>query len=149
MPSLAINKQARREHELLDKYEAGIVLSGPEVKSARLGHVKLQGTYITIARGELHLVGAHIGKYAPAGPQPSYEPTRTRKLLIHKKELLGLVGKIQQKGLTLVPLELYTAGRRIKISFALARGKKLHDKREDIKKRDLDREARQAMRIKG
>ncbi|MEI7741490.1 MAG: SsrA-binding protein SmpB [bacterium] len=142
MPSLAVNKRARLDHEILEKYEAGIVLTGAEVKSLRAGNAKLQGTYITVARGELWLIGAHIGKYVGAGAQEGYDPTRSKKLLVHKKEMLGLAGKIQQAGLTLVPLELYTAGRRIKLSFALARGKKLHDKREDLKRRDLDRDIR-------
>jgi SsrA-binding protein len=142
MPTLATNKRAGYDYEILEKYEAGIVLTGAEVKSLRAGNAKLQGTYLTIMRGELWLIGSHIGRYAGAGPQESYDPTHSRKLLVHKQELLKLVGKTQEKGLTLVPLELYTAGRRIKLSFALCRGKKLHDKREDLKKRDLDREAR-------
>ena len=142
MPSLAYNKRAKFDYEILEKYEAGIVLSGAEVKALRAGNAKLQGSYLTVARGELSLIGAHIGKYSGAGAQEGYDPTRSRKLLVHRKELLFLAGKIQQTGLTLVPLELYTAGRRIKLSFALARGKKLYDKRASLKKRDLDREAR-------
>lgn len=145
MPTLAVNKLARHEFEILEKFEAGLVLQGAEVKSIRNGNAKLQGAYVTVARGELWLVGAHIGRYAGAGAQEGYDPTRTRKLLVHNRELATFAGKLQQKGLTLVPLELYTAGRRIKLSFALARGKKLHDKREDLKRRTIDRDiAREA-----
>lgn len=146
MPSLAINKRARFDYEILTKYEAGVVLTGAEVKSLREGNARLQGAYITIMRGEMWLIGAHIGKYSPAGTQENLDTSRSRKLLVHKKELLELAGKMQQKGLTLVPLELYTAARRIKLSFALCRGKQLHDKRESIKRRDLNRDAQRGFR---
>ena len=144
MQSLAFNKRASHDFEILEKFEAGIVLTGAEVKSLRSGNATLQGAYVTIARGELWLMGAHIGKLQAAGVQESYDPTRTRKLLVHKKELLTLVGKTQEKGLTLVPFALYPRGRQIKLSFGLCRGRKAHDKREKLKARDLDREQRQS-----
>lgn len=144
MPSLVFNKRAKADYHLLETFEAGIVLTGAEVKSVRAGDAKLQGSYVAITKGELWLVGAHIGRYKPAGPQPDYDPTKSRKLLVGKRELLGLLGKIQEKGLTMVPLELYTKGAKIKCSFAIAKGKKLYDKREDLKKRDIEREMRGA-----
>ncbi|MFH0927991.1 MAG: SsrA-binding protein SmpB [bacterium] len=146
MPSLVYNKNANRNYHLLETFEAGVVLTGAEVKSLRNQNAKLQGAYVTIAKGELWLIGAHIGRYAPAGPQPEYDPSRARKLLVHKRQLMSLLGKKKEKGLTLVPLELYTKGHQIKLSFAIARGKKLYDKREDLKKRDLDRDIRRLMK---
>jgi len=149
MKSYAENSKSRFDNDLLDTFEAGIVLTGPEVKSVRLGRMSLRGAYITIARGVLMLVGSHIQKYPQAGPQPGYDPDRSRTLLIHKRELLKLAGKMEQKGLTLVPLSVYPAhpkGSKIKVSFALARGKKKFEKKEAIKKRDLDREVQRTLR---
>lgn len=138
----AENRKARFEYETLETFEAGIVLSGQEVKSIRNGGANLDGSYISIEKGELWLKHAKIRPYAKAGKLPSYIPDRQRKLLVHKKELLRLFGKIQQKGLTLVPFSLYPLGRQIKIRFGLCRGKSSHDKRDAIKRRDLDREIR-------
>lgn len=143
---LATNKLARRDYDILDEIEAGLVLTGQEVKSVRASHMKLQGSYVTIARGELWLVGAHIPAYAPAGPLPNYDPGRTRKLLIRKRELIHLVGKINQKGLTLVPLHVYTRHNKLKLAVGLGRGRKQFEKRELIKKRGVDREIRQALK---
>lgn len=146
MPNFADNPKAKFDYELLDKFEAGIVLEGHEVKSIRKGHMSLRGAYVTIARGRPTLVGAHITKYPQAGPLPGYDPARFRDLLIHKRELGKLVGKMEQTGLTLVPLSVYASGSKIKLSFALARGKKQFEKKETIKKRDLDREVQRELR---
>lgn len=142
MTAFAENKKARFEYETLETYDAGIVLTGQEVKSVRNGGVNLDGSYISIEKGEIWLKQAKIRPYAKAGPLPGYEPDRQRKLLIQKKELLRLFGKIQQKGLTLIPFSLYPLRRQIKVRFGLCRGKSTHDKRESIKRRDLDREIR-------
>lgn len=142
MPTLAINKKARFEYEILDTLEAGLVLSGQETKSVRTGGAKLTGSYVTFHKDEPQLTNAHISKYRYAGTVQDYDPTQTRKLLLRSKEISYLRGKSQEKGLTIVPLSLYTKGRRIKVELGIARGKKLHDKRETLKRRDIDREAR-------
>ncbi len=136
MKSLAQNKRAYFDYEILDKFEAGLVLLGHEVKSAKLGHLSLKGAYVTFINEELFLKNATVTPYKFAGSLPSYEPTRNRKLLVHKKELASLRGKTQAQGLTLVPLSVYTKRGLVKLSFALAKGKKRFDKREAIKKRE-------------
>ncbi len=146
MPTLAENKKAKFEYQILDTFEAGLMLLGHEVKSARLGRMSLLGAYVTIARGALWLIGAHIQRYPQAGPLPDYDPERSRKLLLHKREISKLAGKLEQKGLTLVPLSVYTKGSKIKLSFGLARGKKLFEKKEAIKKRESDREIRRSLK---
>lgn len=143
---LATNRQARHDYEILDTLEAGLVLTGQEVKSVRGGGMKLQGSYVTIAAGELWLMGGHIPKYPAAGPLPDYDPTRKRKLLIHKRELRKLIGKIKEKGLTLVPLRVYTRRAKLKLEFGVGRGKKEYEKRAIIKKREVDREIRERMK---
>lgn len=143
---LASNRQAKRDYEILDTLEVGLKLTGQEVKSVRAGQMKLQGSYATIARGELWLVGAHIPKYKPAGPLPDYDPGRSRKLLVHRRELKHLIGKIQERGLTLLPLRVYTRHAKLKVELGLGRGRKQYEKREVIKKRDLDREVRERMK---
>ena len=148
MPTLAINKQALHDYEVLETYEAGIVLLGHEVKSVRQGHINLKGAYATFKQGQLWLTNAHISPYVYAGPMPAYDPTAPRRLLITKKEIKKLLGKLQQKGLTLIPIKVYTKNTLIKLEFGLAKGKKKADKREIIKKRDTDREIRRAMRNK-
>lgn len=144
--NLASNRQAKRDYEILNTFEAGLALTGQEVKSVRAGQMKLQGSYATIARGELWLIGAHIPKYKPAGPLPDYDPGRSRKLLIHRRELKHLIGKIQERGLTIVPLGVYTRSAKLKVELGLGRGRKQYEKREVIKRRDLDRELRGALR---
>ncbi len=144
---LASNDKARYDYELLEKLEAGLVLSGQEVKSAKTGHMKLKGAHVAFTRGEAMLLGAHIARYPKAGPLPDYDPERSRKLLLHKKELDRLRGKREEEGLTIIPIRAYMKGGRIKIELAVARGKKQYEKRETIKKRDLDREARSRMKI--
>lgn len=145
---LATNDRARYDFELLDKMEAGLVLSGHEVKSAKTGHMKLKGAHVAFTRGEASLVGAHIARYPKAGPLPDYDPDRSRKLLLHKRELEKLRGKREEDGLTIVPLRAYMKAGRIKIEIAIARGKKQFEKRESIKKRDLDRQVRSALKMR-
>jgi SsrA-binding protein len=135
------NRKARHEFEILDKIEAGIVLRGTEVKSVREGHISLQESY-ALARGtELWLEGCTIQPYGH-GNINNHEPTRPRKLLLHKKEARKLIKQSAEKGLTLVPLAIYFKGSRLKVEIGLARGKKLYDKRESIKQRDIDRRVR-------
>lgn len=146
--ALATNDRARHDYELLEKLEAGLVLSGHEVKSAKTGHLKLKGAHVAFTRGEAVLVGAHIARYPKAGPLPDYDPERSRKLLLHKRQLERLRGKREEEGLTIVPLRAYMVGGRIKIEIAVARGKKEYEKRETIKKRDLDRQVRSALKMR-
>lgn len=146
MPQLAQNRKANFEYELLDKYEAGLVLSGQETKAVKAGQVSLKGSFISPRNNnghiELYLLGAHISPYKNAGPLPSYNPTKERKLLLHRKEIDRLLGKKQGQGLTLIPLKIYTKHSFLKLEFAIARGKKQYDKRESIKKRDIERSLR-------
>ena len=142
--SVARNKRARHDYELLDTYEAGIVLVGSEVKSLRDGKANLQDAYGIVKDGELWLLNCHIAPYSKTG-YVVHEPTRTRKLLLHKAEIRRLIGSVERKGLTLVPLELYFKRGLAKVSIALGRGKKLHDKRDDDKKKDAEREMARAV----
>jgi len=139
---LSRNKRAYAEYEILDTYEAGIKLDGAEVKSVKLGHIKLDNAYASLSEsGILQLLGAHISAYKPAySSLEDYDPTRSRILLMNKKEITGLIGKLKEKRLTLVPLSVYGKSGIIKIELGLARGKKQHKKRETIKKRDIERE---------
>ncbi|OGL73820.1 SsrA-binding protein [Candidatus Uhrbacteria bacterium RIFCSPHIGHO2_02_FULL_60_10] len=146
MPTLAANKRIRYDYEILESFEAGLQLTGQEVKQVRAGFMKLQGAYVTMHGGEAFLLNAHVPKYPPAGPLPSYDPYRSRRLLLHRRELLKILGKLAQKGLTLVPLSVYTKGSRIKIEIGIARGKKQFEKREDIKKKETDREIRRSLK---
>lgn len=139
MATLAVNKRAIFDYQLLDKYEAGIVLTGGEVKSAKAGQCSLKGGFVTVKGGELYLTNASIPRYKLAGTEESYDPTRSRKLLLKKAEIKSLIGKMKTQGLTLVPISLYTKKRLIKLEFALARGKKKHDKRQDIAKKEARR----------
>lgn len=145
MSSFTENRKAKFNYETLETFDAGIVLTGQEVKSVRNGGANLDGSYITIEKGEIWLKHAKIRPYAKAGPLPGYQPDHERKLLLRKQELLRLFGKIQQKGLTLIPFSLYPLRRQIKVRFGLCRGKSTHDKRETIKRRDIDREIRSAL----
>lgn len=137
MSILAQNKKAYHNYSIEDTTEAGIVLAGHEVKSVRLGQVSLQGAFVTIRGGEAFLRNAYIGKYKQASNLEGYDESRERKLLLHKQEINRLTGKTKERGLTLIPLELYTARKRIKLKIGLARGKKQYDKREAIKKKEL------------
>ena len=140
MPVLAVNKRGKFDYEILETFEAGLKLVGHEVKSTKEGKINLKGSYVTITQNEAFLLNAHIAKYKKAGSLPDYDPYRTRKLLLNKKEINHLIGKQQEKGLTLVPLKVYTKNNRIKLEFGIGRGKKKGDKRRDIKKRDIDRD---------
>ncbi|BAY26561.1 tmRNA-binding protein SmpB [Calothrix sp. NIES-2100] len=140
------NRQARYLYEILETYEAGIQLTGTEVKSIRQGKVNLQDGYALIRDGEAWLINAHISPYTASGQYFNHEPRRTRKLLLHKQEIRKLIGKVEQQGLTLVPLKLYFKRGRVKVSIALGKGKKLHDKREDLKKRQDKRDMERAMK---
>lgn len=139
MATLAFNKRSKFDYELLDHYEAGIVLSGQEVKSIRTGHLGLKGSFVTLKDNDLYLSNANIPPYNHAGNIKNYDPSRSRKLLLKKSEIKSLIGKVKASGLTLVPIRVYTKKRFIKLEFAIARGKKEYDKRQDIKKRDEQR----------
>lgn len=145
MPIIALNKRARYDYEIQETLEAGLVLSGQETKSIRGGHITLAGSYATFKNDELWLLNAHIPAYKMAGKLTDYDPERSRKLLLHKKEIKYLIGKLREKGLTLIPLKVYTTHRRIKVELGMGRGKKMFDKRETIKKREVDRKIRQEM----
>ncbi len=134
------NKKATYDYEILEKYEAGLVLIGQEVKSIRGGHINLAGSYVVIRDGLPQLIGAKIPAYQPLNAPPDYNPEKVRKLLLNKKELNYLQGKVNERGFSLIPLKVYDNNGRIKLEFALAKGKKKFDKKEKIKKRDVERE---------
>ncbi len=136
---LATNRKAQFEYLLLEKYEAGIVLQGSEIKSIRAGQVSLAQSYVRIDGGEAWLMNAHIAPYDEAS-RFNHDPLRPRKLLLHKSEIHKLWEKVSQKGVTIVPLRIYLKNGKAKVEIAVARGKKLHDKRESIAKRDQERE---------
>lgn len=143
--SIAKNRAARHEYEILDTFEAGLVLTGTEVKSLREGRANITDAYGTVRNGELWLLNAHISPYGSGG-YVNHEPTRTRKLLLHQREIRRLIGAVERQGLTLVPLELYFQRGRAKVAIALVRGKKLHDKRDDARRRDAERDIARAFR---
>ena len=142
---IAKNKRARHDYEILETWEAGLVLHGTEVKSLRAGKANLTDAYGVVNNGELWLLNLHIAPYEK-GTAWNHEPTRTRKLLLHSSEVRHLIGAVERKGLTIVPLEMHFRRGRAKVVIALGRGKKLHDKREDIKERDAKRELARAVR---
>ena len=144
---IAENRRARHEYHLLERYEAGLVLTGTEVKSLRDGKAILQRAFGDLREGELYLVGAHIPEYTQGNVQ-NHDPDRDRKLLLHRRELDQLVGKVQEKGLTLVPTRLYWKDGRAKVELALARGKDLRDKRRDIADRDARRQIERALKAR-
>lgn len=146
MATLADNKRARFDYEILETFEAGLQLLGHEVKSVRDKRMSLRAAHVKIVGGEALLIGSHVPRYAPAGPLPGYDPDRTRKILLHKREITKLAGKLDQKGLTLVPVSVYTSGSKIKMKIGLARGKKQFEKRDQIRKRDLDRDIRRTLK---
>lgn len=145
---LTTNKKAYFDYEVLETFEAGIILTGPEVKSVKKGQINLTGGYLTIDKfGIPWLINVNIAPYPPAWQvQQNYEPTRSRKLLLKKKEIDSLIGKVKMKGLTLIPLEVYTKGGVVKIKIGLCRGKKKYDKREEIKKREWQRQKERLMK---
>ena len=141
------NRKARYEYEILDRFEAGLVLTGPEVKSLRAGRVDLVDSYADLERGELWLRKLHIGPYEQAGRE-NLEPTRSRKLLLHRAEISRLASRVAERGLTLIPLSLYWKDGRAKVELGLARGRRRYDKRQAIRRREDDRETRRALRNK-
>ena len=142
---IASNRKAFHDYFVLQKLEAGIALTGTEVKSLREGRANLKDSYVDVDRGEAWLVGAHISPYSH-GNRENHDPERKRKLLLHRREIDKLQGQIVEKGLTIVPLRLYFKAGRVKAEIAVVRGKKLYDKRESEKRRQLDREAEAAMK---
>jgi SsrA-binding protein len=142
---IAENRKARHEYHLLERHEAGLVLTGSEVKALREGHAQLQRAFADMRDGELWLVGAHIAGYAQAGLQ-NHDPDRDRKLLLHRREIDALMGKVQERGFTLVPTRLYFKDGRAKVELALAKGKDVRDRRREIAKRDADRQIERALR---
>ena len=147
-PSIAVNRRAQYEYFISEKFEAGIVLTGTEVKSVREHKVNLQDAYVTLLRGEAFVVGMHIGVYSHAQNIAAIDPIRTRKLLLHKSEIGKLAGLISRKGLTCVPLSLYFKKGVAKVQIGVAKGKQQHDKRQALKKKMYDRETRQALKHK-
>jgi SsrA-binding protein len=137
--SIARNRRARHEYHILETWEAGIALTGTEVKSLRNGKANLTDAFGIVKDGEVYLLNLHISPYEQ-GNQFNHEPTRTRKLLLHRREIRRLIGSVERQGLTLVPLELYFKRGRAKVALALGKGKKEHDKRDDQRKRDDERE---------
>ena len=142
---IASNRQASFRYHLLEKWEAGLVLQGSEVKSLRDGKAQLKDGYAALRDGEVWLYNVHIAQYPPATTE-NHEPERPRKLLMHKREIERLIGKTREKGLTLVPTRLYFSGGRAKVEIALARGKDAGDKRQTIKEREMKREMERALR---
>ncbi|MFH0829124.1 MAG: SsrA-binding protein SmpB [Candidatus Kerfeldbacteria bacterium] len=148
MPNLAENRYARHEYQILETFEAGIILSGAEVKSAKAGQINLRGSYVTVRDNAAWIVNMHIAPYQKANQPQGYNPTRTRKLLLQKHEIDSLIGKSKAQGQTVIPLSVYTKRGIVKVELALARGKKAHDKRAGIKKREADRDIARAIRQK-
>jgi SsrA-binding protein len=148
MSAIAENRRARYEYHIEEQFEAGVVLEGWEVKAVRAGQVQLTDGYVLIRDGELYLIGCRINALGSASTHVRPEADRTKKLLMHKEEIKRLVGKVEQKGFTLVPLNLHYKGGRVKAEIALAKGKAQHDKRDTEKKRDWDREKQRLMRHK-
>ncbi len=145
--SIARNKRARFDYHLLETFEAGVVLSGTEVKSLRSGKASIADAYGIVRNGEVFLLNAHIQPYDKGG-YVNHEPTRSRKLLLHRREIRRLIGAVEREGLTLIPLELYFKKGMVKAALALAKGKKLHDKRDTQKQRDAEREMARAGRTR-
>ncbi|MBU0613178.1 SsrA-binding protein SmpB [Patescibacteria group bacterium] len=149
MKIIAKNKRAYFDYHVLDNWEAGLVLTGAEVKSVKAGHINLKGSYVSLIDIVPKIVNCHIASYKHAkSAQKDYDPMRPRRLLLNKKEVSSLIGLLQQKGLTLLPLSVYTKNGFVKVELGLCRGKKKHDKREILKKKATDREIAQTIRNK-
>jgi SsrA-binding protein len=144
--TLADNRKARHDYFIEESYEAGIVLSGSEIKSVRAGRCNLRGGYARIAKGEAWLYDVHISPYEQSGTFFNHEPTRPRKLLLHRREISRITGQIERQGYTIVPLRIYLRGRRAKLELGLAKGKKMYDKRNDIAERQAKRDIDRAMK---
>jgi SsrA-binding protein len=145
-PPIVDNRKARHDYFIEEEYEAGLALQGWEVKSLRAGRAQLKEAYVIVRNGEIHLFGAHFSPLPTTSTHVHPDPTRTRKLLMHREEIERLIGAVERRGYTLVPLRLYWKKGRAKLAVALGRGKQQHDKREDIKKRDWQREQARLMR---
>jgi len=145
--SVARNRSARHDYHLLEIFEAGLVLTGTEVKSLREGKANIGDAYGIVQHGEVYLLNAHIAPYGSGG-YVNHDPVRSRKLLLHRREIRRLIGAVERQGLTLIPLELYFTRGRAKATIALAKGKKLHDKRDDSRRREAEREMARAFRRK-
>lgn len=148
MKTLAKNKKAYFNYEILERFEAGIILIGQEVKSIKAGRISLAGSFVVLRNGEVFLIGANVPAWQPKNAPPDYNPERSRKLLLKKSEIKNLIGKSKQKSLTSIPLRVYTKRGKIKLEFAIAKGKKKVDKRETIKKRETERKIRRALGTK-
>jgi len=149
MSILATNRRAKYDYQILEKFEAGLVLAGYEVKAVKKGHLSLKGSYVTINQKEVWLINSLISPYQPKNMPQDYDSTRSRKLLLHKEEIKSLIGKRKGKGLTLVPLRVYTKHNRIKLEFGLGQGKKQVDKREKIKQREAKIKIDRALKNRG
>lgn len=146
---LTQNRESLFSYEILEHIQAGLVLTGPEVKAAKGGQISLKGSYASIVNNEAWLTNCYIGPYQPAkNQQTGYDPLRRRKLLLNKKEISSLIGKNKQKGLTIIPISVYTIKRLIKVDLALAKGKSKIDKRESIKKREVNRQIQRTLKQK-
>jgi SsrA-binding protein len=144
--TVADNRKARHDYFIDENYEAGLALTGSEIKSIRAGRVNLRGGYARVVNGEVWLYDVHISPYEQSGTHFNHEPTRPRKLLLHRREISRILGQVERQGFTLVPLRVYFKGRRAKVDLGLARGKKLYDKREDIAKREAKRDIERVMK---
>jgi SsrA-binding protein len=149
MKIFAENKKAYFNYQIMEKYEAGLVLLGHEVKSIKSGKISLVGSYVVFKGEELFLIGIKISPYQPKNTPADYNPERSRKLLLNKAEIKYLIGKTREKGLTLIPLQVYAKNDRIKLAFGIAKGKKKYDKRETIKKHEAEREIDREMKLRG
>ena len=143
------NKKAYFNYDILEKFEAGIVLLGHEVKSIKTGRINLAGSYVVLMKNEPYLINANIPPYQPKNTSPDYKPDRPRKLLLNKSEIKYLIGKEREKRLTLIPLKVYTNKGKIKIEFGIGKGRKKTDKRELIRKRETDRDIKRELKIRG
>jgi SsrA-binding protein len=145
---ISVNRQAFHNYDIIEKFEAGLVLTGTEIKSAREGRVNLKDAYGIVKSGEVWLLNCHISPYSH-GNYANHDPLRTRKLLLNKSEINRLIGRTTEKGLTLVPLRLYLKNGRLKCEIALAKGRKVHDKREVSRQKTIDKETRQILKERG
>jgi SsrA-binding protein len=146
--TVAENRKARHDYFIEERFEAGLALTGSEIKSVRSGRINLRGSYGRVVSGEVWLYDVHISPYEQSGVYFNHEPTRPRKLLLHRREINRIAGQVERQGFTLVPLRVYFKGRRAKIELGLARGKKLYDKRDDIAKREANRDIERALKAR-
>lgn len=148
MKNLAENRRASFDYELMDRYEAGLVLTGAEVKSAKAGHMSLKGSFVVVKESELYLMNSLISPYKLAHKDTRHDDRRSRKLLLRRSEIRSLIGKSRVEGLTLVPIRVYTRNRLVKLEFAVGKGKRQYDKRDKIRKREANRDIGRAMLFK-